>query len=52
MHFVDNHYDHGPIMLQRAVPVIEDDTPDTLAARFFRRSAKPIPSAGLIPPAG
>src|SRR5260370_40969537 len=31
VHFADNVYDHGPIILQRTVPVAEDDTPDTLA---------------------
>jgi phosphoribosylglycinamide formyltransferase 1 len=35
VHFVDNQYDHGPILLQRSVPVLEDDTPETLAARVF-----------------
>ncbi len=35
VHFVDNRYDHGPILLQRAVPVLADDTPDSLAARVF-----------------
>lgn len=33
VHFVNNEYDAGPIILQRAVPVEEDDTPDTLADR-------------------
>lgn len=33
VHFADAEYDHGPIVLQEAVPVEEDDTPDTLAAR-------------------
>jgi formyltetrahydrofolate-dependent phosphoribosylglycinamide formyltransferase len=33
VHFVDEEYDHGPIVLQRAVPVLDDDTPDALAAR-------------------
>ena len=35
VHFVDNQYDHGPILLQRTVPVLDDDTPQTLAARVF-----------------
>ena len=30
VHFVDNQYDHGPILLQRTVPVLDDDTPRTL----------------------
>lgn len=45
VHFVDNEYDHGPIVLQRAVPVLEDDTPDTLAARVFREECEAYPEA-------
>ena len=33
VHFVDEVYDNGPIILQRTVPVLDDDTPSTLAAR-------------------
>ncbi len=33
MHFADDEYDHGPIVLQGVVPVLDDDTPETLAAR-------------------
>jgi formyltetrahydrofolate-dependent phosphoribosylglycinamide formyltransferase len=33
VHLVDDEYDHGPIVLQRAVFVALDDTPDTLQAR-------------------
>lgn len=33
VHFVDEEYDHGPIIAQQAVIVKPDDTPDTLAAR-------------------
>jgi formyltetrahydrofolate-dependent phosphoribosylglycinamide formyltransferase len=35
VHVVDDHYDHGPIIAQRAVPVLDGDTPDSLAARVF-----------------
>ena len=35
VHFVDEHLDHGPIIVQASVPVHEDDTPDTLAARIL-----------------
>jgi len=35
VHFVDEHYDSGPIILQTAVPVMEGDTPSTLAARVL-----------------
>lgn len=34
-HFVDNEFDHGPIIAQRACPVRNDDTPESLAARVF-----------------
>ncbi len=33
VHFVDDEYDHGPIIAQRVVPVLGDDTSDSLAAR-------------------
>ena len=36
VHFVDNQYDHGPIILQRAVPVLDTDTPATLSARVYQ----------------
>jgi formyltetrahydrofolate-dependent phosphoribosylglycinamide formyltransferase len=35
IHFVDEHYDTGPIIIQRAVEVKDDDTPDTLASRIL-----------------
>jgi len=35
VHFVDEDYDTGPIVLQTVVPVEEDDTPDSLAARVL-----------------
>lgn len=34
VHFVDSGTDSGPIIIQRAVPVYEDDTPETLHARI------------------
>ena len=36
VHLVDEDYDTGPIVLQSVVPVEEDDTPDTLAARVLK----------------
>lgn len=36
VHFVDETLDGGPIITQRAVPVLDDDTPDALAARILR----------------
>jgi phosphoribosylglycinamide formyltransferase-1 len=35
VHFVDEHLDAGPIILQAAVPVLDDDTVDTLSARIL-----------------
>lgn len=35
VHLVDELYDHGPIVMQRCVPVLENDAPDTLAARVL-----------------
>lgn len=45
VHFADNEYDHGPIILQRCVPVLDDDTPDTLAARIFAAECEAYPDA-------
>ena len=35
VHFVDEFVDHGPIILQASVPVLDDDTPETLSARIL-----------------
>lgn len=35
VHFVDERYDAGPIIHQLAVPVLDDDTPESLAARVL-----------------
>lgn len=45
VHFADNQYDHGPIIIQRPVPVLDDDTPDTLAARVFEAECQAYPEA-------
>jgi phosphoribosylglycinamide formyltransferase-1 len=37
VHFVDEHLDHGPILVQRAVPVLEGDDEHTLAARILEQ---------------
>src|SRR6184192_3809635 len=37
VHFVDENLDAGPIIVQRAVPVRDDDTADTLAARILEQ---------------
>jgi len=40
VHFVDEHLDHGPIIVQRAVPVLPDDDDHTLAARILEQEHK------------
>src|SRR5207245_10586693 len=45
VHFADNVYDHGPIVLQRTVAVLEDDTADSLAARVFEQECEAYPAA-------
>ena len=52
VHFVDNQYDHGPIILQRVVDVLDDDTPDTLAARVFAAECEAYPEALRLYAAG
>ncbi len=42
---MSDQYDHGPIIVQRAVPVLEGDTPDTLAARVFEAECDAYPEA-------
>ena len=45
VHFVDNTYDTGPIILQRTCPVLEEDTPETLARRVFEEEKIAYPQA-------
>ena len=45
VHFVDEHYDSGAIILQRAVEVKEDDTPESLQARILEEEHKALPEA-------
>jgi formyltetrahydrofolate-dependent phosphoribosylglycinamide formyltransferase len=45
VHFVDNRYDHGPIIVQKTVPVLEGDTAETLAARVFQKECEAYPEA-------
>jgi len=52
VHFVDNEYDHGPVILQKAVPVLEDDTPETLAARVFQAECEAYPEVLRLIAAG
>lgn len=45
VHFVDNEYDHGPVILQKAVPVGHQDTADALATRVFEAECEAFPEA-------
>jgi phosphoribosylglycinamide formyltransferase-1 len=45
VHFVDKELDHGPIVIQAAVPVEEADTPATLAARILEQEHRIYPEA-------
>ena len=45
VHFVDEGTDTGPIILQKAVPVLDDDTEETLAARILKEEHKALPEA-------
>lgn len=45
VHLVDGEYDHGRILLQQAVSVEPDDTPESLAARVFTAECQALPDA-------
>lgn len=45
VHFVTPELDHGPIIVQAAVPVLDDDTPDLLAARILKQEHRIYPQA-------
>ena len=52
VHFADDTYDTGPIIVQRMVPVIEGDTAETLAHRVFEQECKALPEAIALYAAG
>jgi phosphoribosylglycinamide formyltransferase-1 len=45
VHIADNTYDTGPILVQKAVPVLDGDTPETLASRVFAAECDAYPEA-------
>lgn len=45
VHYVDNEYDHGPVLLQRRIEVREGDTVETLSARVFEEEKIALPEA-------
>ena len=44
-HFVDEQVDHGGVIMQAIVPVLEGDTPDTLAARVLTVEHRILPES-------
>jgi phosphoribosylglycinamide formyltransferase-1 len=45
VHYCDNEYDNGPIIVQRKVAVLPGDTADMLAARVFEQECEALPEA-------
>jgi phosphoribosylglycinamide formyltransferase 1 len=45
VHFADDAYDSGPILMQRVVPVQDDDTVESLGARVFQEECRALPEA-------
>lgn len=45
VHFANKVYDEGPIVVQQCVPVFDDDTPETIAARVFEAECVAYPEA-------
>jgi phosphoribosylglycinamide formyltransferase-1 len=45
VHFVDETVDHGAIVVQRAVPIMDDDTAESLAARVLEQEHIAYPEA-------
>ena len=53
VHVVDAEFDHGPVLLQRKVPVLPGDTPETLAERVLKEEHACYPEAiALLLPGG
>jgi phosphoribosylglycinamide formyltransferase-1 len=44
VHFVDNQYDHGPILYQASCPVLQNDTAETLQQRVFELEREALPT--------
>jgi phosphoribosylglycinamide formyltransferase-1 len=45
VHFVDEKLDHGPIIVQRSVPVLDQDTEESLSARILEQEHQIYPEA-------
>jgi phosphoribosylglycinamide formyltransferase-1 len=45
VHFVDDHYDHGPVILQKSCPVLNEDSAEALQQRVFELEREALPEA-------
>lgn len=45
VHIVDDQYDHGPVILQRHCPILDNDDEETLGARVFEQERLAYPEA-------
>ncbi len=45
VHYVDDQYDHGPIILQRIIAIHAGESPESLAARVFQEECLALPDA-------
>jgi phosphoribosylglycinamide formyltransferase-1 len=45
VHFVDKKVDHGPIILQKAVEVMDSDTVESLSERILKKEHEAYPEA-------
>lgn len=45
VHFVDEDTDRGPIIIQKSVPVLDDDTPQSLQKRVLEKEHIALPEA-------
>jgi len=52
IHFVDNQYDHGPIVMQKSVDVLADDSAEALAERVFAKECEAYPEVLRLLAAG
>jgi phosphoribosylglycinamide formyltransferase-1 len=48
VHFVTPDLDHGPVIVQAAVPVLDDDDEATLAARVLAQEHQDLPAGGAL----
>jgi len=45
VHFINGEYDAGPIILQKPVSILPEDTPDIIAGKVFEKECEALPEA-------